>query len=350
VRCGDADWRNGRECGQVGRRAIPPGVCAGAPGAALDGWSDAGVADIARLKAALRAHRPDPGLPIEGIREKMAADAAVAPLPEGIRVTPVRAGGVPAELVEPEAGAGRRTVLYLHGGGYCAGSARAVRGLTGRLALRAGARVLALDYRLAPDHPYPAALQDALAAYRWLLSDGPGGNGGGPGGGADPADVVIGGDSAGGGLTVSMLVALREAGDPLPSAAFAISPWADLRLASETIERNAADDPIISVPLLARFAAWYTGSGTDPADPAVSPALADLSGLPRLLVQVGDDECVLGDASLLAERARACGVDVSLEVWSGVVHVWHLLAPRFDPANQGIERIAAWLAEAPART
>jgi acetyl esterase/lipase len=285
------------------------------------------------LKAALRAHRPSADLPVTTLRSQMAEAAAALPAPEGIAVRAVEVGGVAAESIVPATGGVRRTILYLHGGGYCTGSLAATRGLGGRLALAASARVVTLDYRLAPEHPFPAGRDDVLAAYRALLADG-----------CADADLVVGGDSAGGGLTVSALVALREAGEPLPAAAFCLSPWADLRLSAPSIAANADADAIISVPLLHRFVDWYV-AGSSVADPGVSPVLADLGGLPRLLVQVGDDECVVDDATRLAGRATAAGVPVELELWPDVVHVWHLLAPRFDAANRAIERIAAWLDE-----
>ena len=295
------------------------------------------MANVTRLKAALRAHRLDPGLGIEQIRGQMAADAAALSSLEGIDVEPVNIGGVPAESITPavgEHGPVSRTVLYLHGGGYCAGSIGAVQALAGRIALGASARVVTLDYRLAPEHPFPAGRDDVLAAYRSLL-----------GSGTDPAPLAIGGDSAGGGLTISALVALRDAGDPLPAAGFCLSPWVDLRLTSKSVLGNADADPIISPALLERFADWYLGAGANRDDADVSPVLAELRGLPRLLVQVGQDECVVDDATLLAERAKAAGVIVDLEVWPDVFHVWHLLAPRFDPANHAVSRLANWLVD-----
>ncbi|HZZ49269.1 MAG TPA: alpha/beta hydrolase [Pseudonocardia sp.] len=294
------------------------------------------MADLSRLKAALRAHRPDPDLPIDALRAKMRTDAEALPVPDGISVEVLDAGGVPAELVQPaDAGADGAgfTVLYLHGGGYCCGSASSVRGLAGRLALAGPARVLALDYRLAPEHPYPAGRDDAVTAYRWLLD-----------GGTDPSRIVIAGDSAGGGLAVVTALALRDAGTPVPGAVVSISPWADVRLASGSVAAKAENDPIVTLKSLERFAEYYTGGG-DRSDPGVSPVLADLSGLPRLLIQVGEDECLVDDAEELAARAKACGVEVTLEVWPEMVHVWHLLAPRLEPANQAIERIARWVGE-----
>jgi acetyl esterase/lipase len=285
------------------------------------------------LKAALLANRPDPELPIDELRATMRAAAEAFPVPAGVVVEPVDAGGVPAESVAPAEGQVRRTVLYLHGGGYCTGSASSVRGLAGHLALAGSARVVALDYRLAPEHPFPAGRDDALAAYRWLLD-----------GGTDPARLAIGGDSAGGGLTVSTLVALRDAGTPLPAAGFGISPWLDLRLGNESLLSLAERDPIVTPRLLERFTDYYI-HGSSPNDPGVSPAVAELAGLPRLLIQVGEDECLLDDATAFGARATEAGVPTTLEVWPDMVHVWHLLAPRLEQANQAIARIGQWLAE-----
>jgi epsilon-lactone hydrolase len=289
------------------------------------------LADLTRLKAALRAHRPADDLPVDAIRARMAADARALPVPDGVEVRPGEAGGVPVEVLTPTRADTGSTLVYLHGGGYCAGSARSVRGLCARLALAASARVVAVDYRLAPEHPFPAARDDALAVFDWLLDSG-----------TDPATIAVGGDSAGGGLTVATMVSLRDRGGPLPSAGFCLSPWADLRLTSASIRGNAEDDPIVSPRLLERFADWYAGG--DP-DAGASPVHAELAGLPRLLIQAGDQECLADDATALAQRARSHGVPVELELWPDVVHVWHLLAPRFAQANRAIERIAEWLRE-----
>ena len=205
------------------------------------------------------------------------------------------------------------------------------RGLCTRLSRAAGARVLNVDYRLAPEHPYPAAVDDALAVYRAVLADG-----------VDPARIAIGGDSAGGGLTLATLVALRDAGDPLPAAGVCISPWTDLSLSGESIRTKAAEDPLIQPSQLAWMAGLYLGDA-DPKAPTASPLFANLSGLPPLLVHVGTAEILLDDATLLAERAREAGVDVTLEAWEEMIHTWHNFADLLPEGREAIEGIGKYL-------
>ena len=224
-----------------------------------------------------------------------------------------------------------RVLLYLHGGGYVIGSIDTHRSPAGRLSRAAAARVLIIDYRLAPEHPYPAAVQDATAAYRWLLRNG-----------ATPARTVIAGDSAGGGLTVATLVALRDAGDPLPAAGVCLSPWVDLEGIGESMTTRASADPIVQKPGLLWFASLYLG-GADPRTPLAAPLYADLHGLPPLLIHVGTAETLLDDATRLAERAKAAGVDVTLEAWEDMIHVWHLFAPMLPEGQQGVERVGEYI-------
>lgn len=232
-----------------------------------------------------------------------------ARLPAGTEVLPVSANGVPAEWISgpvPQPGA----LLYLHGGAYAMGSIASHRELVARLAMAGGVRALAVAYRLAPEDPYPAALQDALAAYRWLLGQH-----------IEPENIAIAGDSAGGGLALATLLALREGGDPLPAAAVCLSPWTDLTLSGASMAERAAADPILSPEGLARFAALY--AGLHPLDdPLISPHFANLRGLPPLLIQVGTDEILLDDARRLAEHGRAAGVEVTLQVWEELFHVF----------------------------
>lgn len=249
-------------------------------------------------------------------------------LPKGVTVRSVRAGGVHAEWVEPVGADPQKAVLYLHGGGYCTCSLDTHRGLAARLSLGSGSRLLLVDYRLAPEHPYPAALEDALASYHWLLSEG-----------ISPARTVIAGDSAGGGLTLSTAISLREVGDPLPAALTLISPWTDLTFSGESIRTLAAVDPVLKVggtPLVDH----YTGQH-DPANPLISPLFADLRRLPPLFIQVGSDEILLSDSTRLAEKARLSGVDVSLEIWPGMWHVFQVFAPYVPEAQKAIDQIAA---------
>ena len=236
------------------------------------------------------------------------------------------------EWLEPSAAGGAvRTVFYCHGGGYYFCSPASHRPLVFGLATRARARTFSLDYRLAPEHPFPAALDDSLAAYRRLLADG-----------TPPDSIVIAGDSAGGGLALATLIALRDAGDPLPAAGVLFSPWTDLAATGDTIQTNDGLDPMFCGAAIARAAAYYIGDA-DPAHPHLSPLYGDFSGLPPLLIQAGSTEVLLDDARRVAERARAAGVAVEIEIWPKMPHVWHLWAPFVPEANQALERAAQFV-------
>jgi len=260
--------------------------------------------------------------------EQMVADF---PAPAGVSSKPVDAGGIAAEWITADGAAGERTVYWLHGGGYCIGSINTHRALLAGISAASGARVLAIDYRLAPEHPFPAAVEDAVSGYLWLLSTG-----------VDPTQVIIGGDSAGGGLTVATLVALNEAAKPLPAGAVCISPWTDLALTGESLVSKAEADPMIETDGITRVRDAYVGD-SDPRAPLASPLYADLSGLPPLLVQVGENEVLLSDSTRLAERAEAAGVDVTLEVWPDMIHVWHFFAAMLPEGQQAIDRIGEWV-------
>lgn len=255
-------------------------------------------------------------------------DKAGGRFPEGVVGTPVDVDGIPAEWIDAPGAAADRAVLYLHGGGYVAGSIDSHRNLTGHLAQAMGCRVLALHYRLAPEHPHPAPLEDAVTAYRWLLGQGFAGE-----------RLMIAGDSAGGGLTMATLLALRDAGVAMPATAVGISPWVDMEGTGESAVTRAEADPMISKDMLLQIAAHFLGPNGDPRDPLASPLQGDLAGLPPLLLQVGDAEVLLDDSTRFADKARQAGVDVTLEVWPEMVHVWHGSAGFVPEANQAIERI-----------
>ncbi len=238
-------------------------------------------------------------------------------------------GGVPGLWMGAE---GARALLYLHGGGYTIGSPLAYREFSTQLARTAGASLFAPDYRLAPEHPHPAALEDALAAYRALLDLGHA---------AD--DVVVAGDSAGGGLTLALLVAIRDAGLPLPARAVLFSPWLDLTLSGTSVASKAEADPSLDQAGLAAAAAHYL-NGLPAETPAASPLFADLTGLPPLLIEVGEAEILLSDATRLADRAALAGVDITLHVWPGMPHVWGLFAAVLGEGREVIEEAGAFIA------
>ena len=233
----------------------------------------------------------------------------------------------PAEWLTPPAARADAVVLYFHGGGYAIGSPRSHRHLAAAIARAAGIRALLLDYRLAPEHPFPAALDDAVEAYQWLLARG-----------LAPGRIVLGGDSAGGGLTVATLIALRDRGLPRPGGGICISPWVDLTCSGASYATKASADPIVTRDGVEAMAQAYVGTG-DRKAALVSPLYADLKGLSPLLVQVGSDEVLLDDALGLGARARAAGVDVKVEEWPAMVHVWHWFLPMLDEAEKAIAGI-----------
>ncbi len=253
------------------------------------------------------------------------------PVDADIKCEPVTANGVKAEWVSaPDADAGR-AILYLHGGGYMIGSINTHRTLAGRLSRAAKARVLLIDYRLAPEHPFPAAVDDSVAAYRWMLAQG-----------LKPSRIAVAGDSAGGGLSAATLVAIRDAKLPLPAAGALLSPWVDMEGIGESMTSKDSVDPMIHKEGLLGSAKAYLG-GQNPRSPLAAPLYADLAGLPPLLIQVGTSETLLDDASRLAERAKKAGVNVTYEPWENMFHVFQMFAPMLDEGQQAIEKIGAFV-------
>nr|AIN40937.1 lipolytic enzyme [uncultured bacterium] len=289
-----------------------------------------------QLQAIIQAIRSQPnlhGAPVEQRRAVMEAATQFFPVPDDVTREPVDAGGVTAEWIAAPGAAPERVIYYLHGGGYVIGSINSHRQMVSHLSRAAGARALAIDYRLAPENPFPAAVEDATAAYRWLLSTG-----------VDPARTVIAGDSAGGGLTVATLVALRDAGDPLPAAAVRLSPWVDLEGLGESMTSKADLDPMIRPDEVLEGAKAYLG-GADPRTPLAAPLYADLTGLPPLLIHVGSSEVLLDDSTRLAERAKAAGVDVNLDVWDDMIHAFQFFAAMLSEGQQAIDRIGEFIRE-----
>ena len=257
---------------------------------------------------------------------------AATPVPADVRTAPVTLGGVPAVRVDIDGVAGGRTVLYFHGGCYAIGSADASVGLVSDIARRARVRAYSVDYRLAPENRFPAAVDDALAAYRGLLESG-----------TPAASIVLTGESAGAGLAVATLLAVKAAGLPLPSAAVLLSPWADLTQSGDSISANAGVDPSVTGQALQIRADDYL-SGTDPRDPMASPVFGDLAGLPPLLIQAGGHEVLLDDAVRLAAKAAADDVDVTLDIVSAVPHVFQAFASILDEGAAALDRVAAFIA------
>jgi len=272
-----------------------------------------------RAEQDAQAGRPPPTVAEERASYELIAD--LWPVPRDVSITPVEVAGRPAEWVTaPGAGHGR-TVLYLHGGGYVIGSLATHRDLASRVSRSSASRVLLLDYRLAPEHPFPAAVEDALAAFRWLLSQG-----------RDPRCLAIAGDSAGGGLAMATLVGLRDAGDALPAAAVCLSPWADLALSGDSMQSRASADPAVDRATLQRWAGYYL-AGAYPRQPLASPLYADLSGLPPVLLLVGTAEVLLDDTVRVAQRAAAAGVEVVCEQWPDLGHVFAAYATTPEAAD-----------------
>jgi acetyl esterase/lipase len=279
---------------------------------------------------ALMASRPRPP-DLAGRRQRLDSFGELYPLETDVTLTPVSADGVPAEWSTTPSADTARAILYMHGGAYVAGSTASHRLLVTALGRAAGAQTLAIDYRRAPEHPFPAALDDTLAAYRFLLAEG-----------FAPQDIVIAGDSAGGGLTMGALLALRDAGEPLPGAAFVIAPWVDLACRGESFASKADIDPIIQKPYLLDTAADYI-AGADPIPRLASPLGGDFRGLPPVLIQVGSAETLLSDSVALAGQLGEADVAVTLEVWPEMVHVWHLFRGHLSAGGRAIDRAGAFL-------
>jgi len=251
------------------------------------------------------------------------------PAPDDLRVEDATVGGVPCIVVSPSTGEPRGTIVFVHGGGYIWMTARTHLPVAAGLVRASGCRCVSVDYRRAPEHPYPAPVDDLVAVYRSLLDDGV------------PADsITFAGDSAGGGLVVSGLVALRDAATALPAAAVSVSPWTDLTVTGASAD--TADDPIVSGAALRMMASTYL-DGADPTSPTASPLYADLTGLPPLLVQVGTREALLDDARRLVERADRDGVDVTLHEFIDVVHMWVVFGPDLPESLEAYREAGAFI-------
>ncbi|MDT8912208.1 alpha/beta hydrolase [Amycolatopsis sp. PS_44_ISF1] len=271
---------------------------------------------------------------VEEFRAGFAELMASMLVPEGIRTTEATLGDRRAVLVEPAAPPRAGTILYFHGGSFVVGSPETAMSLTGNLVARTGFRAFSLDYRLAPEHPFPAGIEDCVAAYRALLESG-----------EDPSAIAFAGDSAGGGLSVTTCLAARAAGLPLPAAIVAFSPGLDATRSGESFETKDGIDPILTREGLKPTGEMYFG-GQDPLQELLSPVLvADLTGFPPMLLQVGTDEILLDDSTRLAARARDAEVDVILDVVAGVPHVFQSFAGVLDEADEALDRAALFLGQ-----
>lgn len=288
----------------------------------------AGMEDVRAMIAQFGAIE---GAEIADLRARYDAAGEAMPAPEGWTWEEASLGGRPARRWSGPGLSPGRFLLYLHGGGYCIGSPRSHGALAAQLGAAAGAEVFVLDYRLAPEHPHPAAVEDAVGAWAELLAEG-----------RDPARGVLIGDSAGAGLAVAAAVAAKGKGVPQPGAIVALSPWANLAQEGFSYEECAKRDPIVTKAGLDANAAAYL-AGLHPKTPLASPIFADLSGLAPMLIQVGAHEVLLADAEALKTAARRAGVDVTLEVWPEMIHVWHFFHAMLEEAREAIAEIGEWL-------
>jgi acetyl esterase/lipase len=272
--------------------------------------------------------------PIEEARAASVLWGAATAEPEGVSYRPVDADGVAAEWVLPAEADETRVLLYLHGGGYSIGSIESHRKLAGHLAQAAGVAGLIVDYRLAPEHPFPAALDDAVTAFAWLLSEG-----------HAPTHVGVGGDSAGGGLALATALALRERGLPAPAGLVLLSPWTDLASTGASFTGNVGKDLLFDrIDAEDPGIGWYAGDH-DVKNPLISPLYADFSDFPPFIVHVGDAELLRDDSTRLAERAAAAGCDATIEVWPEMQHVFQIAAGNVPESDASVSALGAWLSK-----
>jgi epsilon-lactone hydrolase len=288
--------------------------------------------ELTQLVARLRATKISGDQPIEEMRLSWDRFATAFPPAPDLLLASVAAGGVPSEWVSAPGTDASRVVMYLHGGGYCIGSLASCRNFAGRAARAAGARVLSVGYRLAPEHPFPAALEDALASYRWLLDQG-----------IPSSRIALLGDSAGGGLAFATAISLRDANDPLPAAIVAVGPLTDLAKESPSMKERAHLDPIVNYEGSLTNARRYVGQRGNLKNPLASPLHAALEGLPRMLILVGTHECLFNDSTRFASKAAAAGVSVELDIWEEMIHDWPLFADDLPEGRAAIEKIGRYV-------
>lgn len=269
---------------------------------------------------------------IEKRRQRMEYLSSKGRKPRNIDIEPVRANGVQAEWLIPKLAPDKKTLLYIHGGGWTLCSTQTHRSLVIRLAKASGVRALSIDYRLAPEHPFPAALEDTLAAYHYLLDQG-----------YSPQEIVLGGDSAGGNLTLSCLLALKAAGEPLPAGAICLSPATDLTGSGDSFTTKTKVDPIVILPASGIPIHEPYTRGQDLTNPLISPLFGDLHGLPPILIHVGEDEILLDDSTRFVEKACVSGVKAQLVVWKNMFHVFQSYGPLIPQAQKSIDQLGQFI-------
>ncbi len=268
---------------------------------------------------------------VQAQRRALEDFAKLSILPIKTKIQPLQIGKMSAEWISVCNTREECALLYLHGGAYNIGSLNTHRDIAARISKASKVKTLLIDYRRAPEHSHPAAVEDVVMAYRWLLKNQ-----------FSPQNIVIAGDSAGGGLAIAALVSLRDDGDPLPAAAVCLSAWTDLEGTGESFTTHVQSDPFLT-PEWLRFMAKHYVANNDARMPLISPLYADLHDLPPIFIQVGSDEILLSDSTRLAERAREAGVDATLDVWEGMWHVWHFFAGQMPEGNRAMKEVGKFI-------
>lgn len=280
------------------------------------------------LKANMQGQDNTPS--VETMREEFDREGKRNPIVDGVTAQSAKLGSIPCICLEAQTISDNH-ILYLHGGGYAGGSPKSHKGMTSALPAKTGMKLWSLDYRLAPEHPFPAAIEDVVSAYTALIEIV-----------GSSERIVIAGDSAGGGLTVASMLKARELGLPMPAGLVLLSPWTNLNLDGWSHKNNIEKDFLASPNMLEKMAGWYAAD-SDRNDPLVSPGLADLSGLPPMLIHVGSEEILMSDSLLLAERAGGAGIPVTLKIWPDMPHVFQMFAKFLEPAERSLNEISEWM-------
>ncbi len=267
---------------------------------------------------------------VEAMRKRFDDMTARFEMPEGISIKKLNVEGIETEWMIPPDAHANEIIFYLHGGGYCMGDINNYRAFVAKLALESGSKVMIINYSLAPEKPYPAALEDSLKIYQWLNENG-----------YRSVSIVLAGDSAGGGLVLSTMLAARDRGIVLPAGAVLLSPLTDLACTGDSFYENDKKDPVLSANIVAEIGKWYAGD-IPLDDPRISPLYADYTHIPPMLIQVGTSEILLNDSTRLASRAKDAGVEVEIDVWQGQMHVWQMLWKELPEAEKAIEKIGSF--------